>query len=339
MSAQTVSFESAESMPVTLVDGVNETLEATPADDTVTVQAKAKRMKDLGKARDAVWIDPRKIVIENGHNPRNYELPENHAHLDALKRSIKENGTLVPLLVRFDTATGSAVLVDGECRLRANLELIAEGVEIDLVPTTQVSGNNEASRLLIAITANTGKPLSKWELGAAFQRLYNFGWDEAKIALKTGYDERFIHEAMELADAPDEVKQLLSSQAVTPALALSQLRTNGSAAVQTLQSIANDHKASGKAGPAKRAKANPAPAQSSAPAQPTVQPATNQAPVAAKGKRSTSAPDMEDVYKSLCDLLVDVNVADLTNSEVESVSVSAIKLLTLSNLVNRAISN
>ena len=49
-------------------------------------------------------IDPRIIVINDGHNPRNYDLPENHAHLDALKVSIRENGTLVPLLVRYDAA-------------------------------------------------------------------------------------------------------------------------------------------------------------------------------------------------------------------------------------------
>ena len=204
------------------------------------------RLRDLKtSARDQLMIDPRIIVVEDDHNPRNYELPENRAHLDELKASIRENGVLVPLLVRYDAALKAGVLVDGECRLRAVLELIAEGVEIDTVPTIQVPGGNEADRLLTAITANTGKPLSKWELGTAFQRLYKFGWAESKIATKTGYSIRFVTEAMELADAPEEIKRLLSSQAVTPSLALAELRTNGSAAVQTLQAKAQAAHATG----------------------------------------------------------------------------------------------
>ena len=221
----------------------------------VATSKEVTRLRDLKtSARDQLMIDPRIILVDDNFNPRDYTLPENHAHLDELKRSIRENGVLVPLLVRYDAARKAAVLNDGECRLRAVLELIAEGVEILTVPTIQVSGGNESDRLLIAITANTGKPLSKWELGNAFQRLYKFGWDEPKIATKTGYVERFIREAMELADAPDEIKQLLSSQAVTPSLALAELRANGSAAVETLKAAANAAQSSGKKGPAKRAK-------------------------------------------------------------------------------------
>ena len=269
MNSEVITIEgTATAMPVTLAEVVEDS-------STFTAHEPAKnvtRLRDLKSGvRDMIMIDPRIIIIDDGHNPRNYELPENHAHLDALKRSIRENGTLVPLLVRYDAARKAAVLVDGECRLRANLELIAEGVEpaIETVPTIQVSGGNESDRLLTAITANTGKPLSKWELGGAFRRLYNFGWDEAKIALRTGYKNAFVAEAMELADAPDEVKQLLSSQAVTPAFALSELRKNGAAAVQTLQTVANEHKASGKKGPAKRSKA---PAKATAKAAPAPAP-------------------------------------------------------------------
>jgi ParB-like chromosome segregation protein Spo0J len=291
------------------------------------------RLRDLKtSARDQLMIDPRIIIIDDGHNPRDYNLPENHAHLDALKRSIRENGTLVPLLVRFDPARKAAVLVDGESRLRANLELIAEGVEIDTVPTVQVAGGNESDRLLIAITANTGKPLSKWELGGAFQRLYNHGWSHEKIATKTGYKETFIVESMELADAPDEVKQLLSSQAVTPALALSELRTNGAAAVTTLQAIATEHKATGKQGPAKRAKsktlppAKPQTANDPAPAAPT---ATGKAKHAPKSQVALCP----EVMTALVDLMSDVALADLNDEKLLRVSVDKELLLKLASFM------
>lgn len=267
MATQTVEFSNSIPMDITSI------VEATTSSRPQIVSEPSKevnRLRDLKtSARDQLMIDPRIIVVDDGHNPRNYVLTENRAHLDELKRSIRENGVLVPLLVRFDAARKAAVLVDGECRLRATLELIAEGVEIDTVPTVQVAGGNEGDRLLLAITANTGKPLSKWELGTAFQKLYNFGWAPEKISTKTGYNVRFVTEAMELSDAPDEVKQMLSSQAVTPSLALAELRANGAAAVQILQAKAVQAQSTGQK-TAKRSKSVPpkrtAPAASSAPA-------------------------------------------------------------------------
>ncbi len=243
----------AESMPVTLVGEYIENVSLTPSASEKSVT----RLRDLKtSARDQLMIDPRIILVDEGHNPRSYALPENRTHLDELKRSIRENGVLIPLLVRYDAQRKAAVVVDGECRLRATLELIAEGVEIATVPTVQVPGGNEQDRLLTAITANTGKPLSKWELGTAFQRLYKFGWSEEQIATKTGYNLRFVTESMELADAPDEIKQLLSSQAVTPSLALAELRANGAAAVDSLRSKAQAAHSSGQK-TAKRAKSAP----------------------------------------------------------------------------------
>lgn len=276
-----------------------------PAIEVATETKKVSRLKDLGMARDSIWIDPRTILIDDHFNPRDYSLPENHAHLDALKRSIRENGTLVPLLVRYDPERKAAVLVDGECRLRANLELIAEGVDIAKVPTSQVPGNNEVNRLITAISANTGKPLSKWELGGAFQRLYNKGLSHEEIATKTGYLEPFVVQCIELADAPDEVKQLLSSQAITPALALAELRTNGAAAVQTLQNIASEHKATGKKGPATRAKA---PARL-----PQGPPSAKAAPASAPASKASIPPS--NISKAILAMVEDVPAEDLNDPD------------------------
>ena len=301
------------------------------------------RLRDLKtSARDQLMIDPRIILIDDSFNPRNYDLPENHAHLDALKRSIRENGVLVPLLVRYDAARKAAVLCDGECRLRAVLELIAEGVEIATVPTIQVAGNNEIDRLLTSITANTGKPLSKWEIGGAFQRLYKFGWAEEKIATKTGYTDRFIREAMELADAPEEIKQLLSAQAVTPSFALAELRANGAAAVETLKAAAVAVKSSGKKGPAKRAKAKskslppakprkadePAPEVQTAPA-PAAQPVNGKA----KNTPKVQTAVCPEVMGILIELVSDVALNELNDDKVKRVLVDKELLLKLASFI------
>src|SRR4051812_22123141 len=76
-----------------------------------------ERLRDLKTgSRDMFAIPPSMICVEEGHNPRNYSLPENRAHLDELKRSIAQIGVQMPLLVRFDVPSAgekkTAILVD-----------------------------------------------------------------------------------------------------------------------------------------------------------------------------------------------------------------------------------
>ncbi len=207
-------------------------------------------LKQLGVRRDYHMINPRLIDVEPQFNPRDYTLPENREHIDSIKKSISEIGLIQPLVVRFNRETGRATIVDGECRLRSIMELIEEGhpvlsdADVPCFPAPQGS-TDEGSRLLTAITANTGKPLSKCELGGAFQRLFNFGLSPDKIAARTGYTERFIGEAIELADAPQEIKNLLSEQAITPSLALATLRAKGSEAPAVLKQRVEEAKANG----------------------------------------------------------------------------------------------
>lgn len=229
--------------------------------DAATLKV-ATTLKQIGTRRDYQMINPRLIDIEPGFNPRDYSLPENQEHVTKLAQSIGAEGLIQPLTVRLKRETGRATLVDGECRYRAILKLIDEGHPVfsetdSLIPCFPApeGSNNDGNRLLTAITANTGKPLSKWELGTAFQRLFNFGLSAERIASRTGFNERFINEAIELADAPQEVKELLSTQAITTGNALSVLRADPVNAVQTLQTKVAEHKAAGKQGPVKRDKA------------------------------------------------------------------------------------
>ncbi|CAM5998715.1 unnamed protein product [Sphagnum balticum] len=234
-----------------------------------STQKVATTLKQIGTRRDYQMINPRLIDIEPGFNPRNYDLPENREHVERLAKSIGTEGLIQPLTVRLKRETGRATLVDGECRYRAIMALIEAGhpvlsepdSEIPCFPAPQGS-NDDGSRLLTAITANTGKPLSKWELGTAFQRLFNFGLSPERIASRTGYTERFISEAIELADAPQEVKELLSTASISTGLALATLRANPAEATAILKQKVEVAKANGQA-TAKRDKA-PAPKQAKA---------------------------------------------------------------------------
>jgi len=201
----------------------------------ITTEKPITRLRDLKSGvRDLIMIEPAIIKIEHGHNPRDYTLPENREHLDTLKESIREHGVKSPLWVRFDAGSKSAILVDGECRLKATLELIDEGVQILTVPVVQVESGDEASRLVLALTANTGKPLSKLEHGAAFRKLQSYGWDDERIAANACMKPRYIRESIELAQSPQAVKEMVSSGDVTPAAALKAVRTKGDGAAANL---------------------------------------------------------------------------------------------------------
>jgi len=204
---------------------------------------KVTRMNQLNTGRqDLMKIDPKLIVISENFNPRDYNLPENREHLDSLKLSIKENGVLMPLSCWWDNEHGVAVLNDGECRLRACLELIEEGHPIVSVPVQQVDKGNDETRLILALQTNTGKPLSQWEVGAAYLKLVGYGWTKEQIAQKMGQKLTYINDAIEFAKAPKHIKDLLSQAAVSPALAKQTMKKHGDKATLVLTTMIEDSK-------------------------------------------------------------------------------------------------
>ena len=291
-------------------------------------------LKQVGQRRDYQMIDPRLIDIEPGFNARDYTLPENRAHLDRLKLLIIEAGRVnEPILVRLNRETGRANVVDGECRLRATLELIAEGLEpfvsadIPCYPAPPGS-DDEATRRFASLYANEGKSFSKWELGRGYQALFDLNISIPTIAKKTANSETFVKECIELANAPDELKQLLSSQAVSPAEAIRIVRSdNVPAAVSELQAAVQAKQAKGEKGPVKRAKAKTLP-----PAKP--QTANDPAPIArTKPAPKSQAALCPEVMNALVELMSDVALADLNDESLTRVSVDKELLLKLASFM------
>lgn len=204
---------------------------------------KITRLSDLSTGRsDLLNLPPNVIHIEEGFNYRNFKLRQNKEHLAEIKESIRVNGVMEPLWVRFDTENRVPVLIDGETRLKAVLELIAEGMEIKSVPCIQKKGS-PADILLLSLLSNTGKPPSQWEVGTAYQRLVNFGWTEEDIATKMGQKPAYVKAALALNEATPEVKQLLSEAAVTPSHAVTMIKKHGGQAsliIQTQVKAARD---------------------------------------------------------------------------------------------------
>lgn len=205
-----------------------------------TTAPQASRLSDLTDgSSDVLRLDPRTIVIDPGFNYRNFSLKPNKEHLADTKESIRVNGILNPLWVRFDPDDKLPHLVAGETRLRAALELMKESKEakamVENVPVIQKAGTPQ-ELLLLSLQENTQKPPSQWEVGLAYKRLMEgeTPMTVEEIARVMGQKPKYVRDAIALDEADPEVKTLLSQMAVTPAHALAVIKSHGGKATATL---------------------------------------------------------------------------------------------------------
>lgn len=195
------------------------------------------KLKDIKLGvKDEFRIDPRRIVVDPNHNPRQFNSPENIQRVADLKESIREKGVLTALWVRIDQENETVVLVAGETRLRACMSLIADGVDIVSVPVKTMDGtNNEQERLVLAMTENNVKTFSKIEFGIGCKRFRAWGWLDEQISKQLGVAARYVREAIELAESPEEVKAMVGAGQVSEAVAIQQVRKSGTGAVKALR--------------------------------------------------------------------------------------------------------
>jgi ParB-like chromosome segregation protein Spo0J len=205
------------------------------------------RLKDKAiSVRDMFNLDPRVIVVEDGFNVRDFTLAENLAHVRALADSIKAVGRVTnPVVVRYQD--DQIILVDGECRLRASLLAIEEGFPLATIPAiADERGQNEADRALSFFSRNAGKNLKPLEQSAAVARAVALGLTVAQIAERTGVTMTWISELLTLAEAPERVKMMVREGSVSPTVAASVVRKNGSRAEDVLREAQHIAQAAGK---------------------------------------------------------------------------------------------
>lgn len=153
---------------------------------------------------DLFRMDPRKIVIRHGWNSRDFDLPENQAHVDQLAESIREVGVKEPLAGYHED--GQFILTNGESRLRAVLKLLSEGHNVETVPVQPEPRHaTEAEHVLSQIIRNSGKPFTPIENARVFARLLGLGMSNRDIAAKVGM-------------TPERVAQIAKLDTVTPAV-------------------------------------------------------------------------------------------------------------------------
>lgn len=145
---------------------------------------------------------PVERIEANPNQPRLSMDPESLADLTA---SVKEHGVLQPILVR-PLGGNRFQLVAGERRWRAS-----KAAHLDTIPAL-VEEIDDETALEIAIIENLQREdLSPLDEALMFDRMIReHGYSIRRLAQKLGKDKGYLENRLRLADAPPEVRELVS---------------------------------------------------------------------------------------------------------------------------------
>jgi len=147
---------------------------------------------------------PLERIVPNPGQPR---MTFDEEALAELAASIKEHGVLQPVLVRPQRDTGQGYeLVAGERRWRA-----ARLAGLREVPALIEQIDDDTSLEIALIENLQREDLSPLEEAMMYDRMVtDHGYSVRKLAQKIGKDKGYVENRLRLADAPTEIKQLVS---------------------------------------------------------------------------------------------------------------------------------
>jgi ParB/RepB/Spo0J family partition protein len=151
-------------------------------------------------------VGVRVIPVENiTPNPEQPRLAFDEETLSELSASIQEHGVLQPILVR-PLGNNEYQLIAGERRWRAS-----KAAGRTTIPAL-VEEIDDDTALEISIIENLQREdLSPLDEASMYDRMIReHGYSVRKLAQKLGKDKGYVENRLRLADAPDEVRQLVS---------------------------------------------------------------------------------------------------------------------------------
>jgi len=155
-----------------------------------------------GRARGGV----RNIDVESiTPNPEQPRLVFDETSLEELAASIREHGVLQPILVR-PLEDGEFQLIAGERRWRAS-----KAAGLATIPAL-VEEIDDDTALEISIIENLQREdLSPLDEASMYDRMVrDHGYSVRRLAQKIGKDKGYLENRLRLADAPEEVRELVS---------------------------------------------------------------------------------------------------------------------------------
>ena len=138
-------------------------------------------------------------------NPEQPRLVFEQAALDELAASIREHGVLQPILVR-PLGPNTYQIVAGERRWRASRQ-----AGLETIPAL-IEDIDDDTALEIAIIENLQREdLTPLDEAAMYDRMvHEHGYSIRKLADKLGKDKGYLENRLRLADAPPEIRELVS---------------------------------------------------------------------------------------------------------------------------------
>jgi ParB/RepB/Spo0J family partition protein len=138
-------------------------------------------------------------------NPDQPRMAFDESALDELAASIREHGVLQPILVR-PIGAARYQLIAGERRWRASQTAGQESIP------ALIEEIDDDTALEIAIIENLQREdLSPLDEAMMYDRMVtDHGYSIRRLAQKLGKDKGYLENRLRLADAPDEIKQLVS---------------------------------------------------------------------------------------------------------------------------------
>lgn len=197
-----------------------------------------------------------KIKVIPGFNVR-VQSPDYIAHRDAIRASIAANGydSTKPLAgyVAKEGDENVIYVTDGHTRLDAVNEHnadpdTAEKDEINTLPVMVQPKEVSLTDLTVMLhTANSGRPLTPFELGVVVKRL--LAEEDAKkadIATRLGVTTRYLDDVLLLANADSKVKQHVAAGAVSSTMAIQLLRKDADTAAAKIEAAVKATAGTGK---------------------------------------------------------------------------------------------
>jgi ParB family transcriptional regulator, chromosome partitioning protein len=138
-------------------------------------------------------------------NPNQPRLAFDQTSLDELTSSVREHGVLQPILVRPHSA-GRYELVAGERRWRA-----AKAAGLATIPAL-IEEIDDETALEIAVIENLQREdLSPIDEALIYDKMIRqHGYSIRRLAQKLGKDKGYLENRLRLADAPPEIRELVS---------------------------------------------------------------------------------------------------------------------------------
>lgn len=143
---------------------------------------------------------PTNRILPNPAQPR---LSYEEESLVELADSIREHGVLQPILVR---PVGSQFeLIAGERRWRAS-----RMAQRDSIPAIVVEFDDETALEVSIIENLQREDVSPLEEAAMFRKMTDLGYSLRQLAQKIGKDKGYVENRIRLAEAPPEIRELVS---------------------------------------------------------------------------------------------------------------------------------